>query len=272
MRFWTREGKGSSSSAAWNSRIRTVAPLAAGIVLTVLAVTAARQRIASLEREIRARNEPVEIMVAAEPIPANGTLSVGNLAKKGLPASGAGRRNIRAAEFEQVLGTRIRWEIEPGEPILWSDILDPETEEILSRTIQAGRRAITMDADPRSSFSGLLRPGDRVDILHEREAGSGFRPLLYEVPVVAVDRLLRGRDEKEERTEPSTITLSVLPEESIRLSHAAHNGRLQYLLRNPGDHSRPKRSSRPARRRLHVEILKGGLPEERIPVVGGEPS
>lgn len=272
MRFWTRKGKDSSSSAAWNSWIRTVAPLAAGVVLTVLAVSVARQRIASLEREIRERNEPVEIMVAAEPIPANGTLSVANLAKKALPASGAGRRNIRAGEFERILGTRIRWEIDSGEPILWTDIEAPDAEEILSRTIPTGRRAITMDADPRSSFSGLLRPGDRVDILHEREAGGGFRPLLYEIPVVAVDRMLRGLDEREARAETSTITLSVLPEESIPLSHAAHNGKLQYLLRNPGDHSRPNRSARPFRRRLYVEILKGGVPEERIPVVGGEPS
>ncbi|OGP34443.1 MAG: Flp pilus assembly protein CpaB [Deltaproteobacteria bacterium GWC2_65_14] len=272
MRFWKRKGEGSSSSAAWNRRIRTVAPLAAGIVLTVLAVSAARQRIASLEREIRERNEPVEIMVAAEPIPARGTLSGVNLAKKALPASGAGSRNIPAAEFERILGTRIRWEIEPGEPILWSDLEDPKAEGSLSRTIPAGRRAITVDADPRSSFSGLLRPGDRVDILHEREAGTGFRPLLYEIPVVAVDRLLRDPQETEERAEPSTLTLSVLPEESIRLAHAAHNGKLQYLLRNPGDHSRPKRSARPARRMQHVEILKGGVPEERIPVTGGEPS
>lgn len=269
MRFWKRKRGDSFSFAAWTGRFRSAAPLAAGIILTVLAVSVARNRIATLEREIRERNEPVEVVVASENIPEGGTLSGINLAKKAIPASGAGQRNIPAAEFERILGGHVRGGIEEGEPVLWSDLEDPGATHRLSRSIPSGRRAITVDADPLSSFAGLLRPGDRIDILHEREAGSGFSPLLHDVPVLAVDRWVRDRPESEGPAEVSTITLSLLPAESIRIAHASRNGRVTFLLRNPEDRSLPASESRRFGKYSRVEIWKAGIPAGRITIRGG---
>jgi len=269
LRFWKRKEGDSSSFAAWSAKFRSAVPLLAGVVLTVLAVTLARNRIAALEREIRDRNEPVEIVVAAEEIPASSTLSVANLAKKPVPASGAGRRNIPAAEFEQILGSRARGSIGAGEPLLWSDLEDPSANRRFSRSIPPGRRAITVDADRRSSFAGMLRPGDRVDLLVEREAGGGFRPLLSDVPVLAVDRSVRVAGEGEEPPDASTLTLSLLPAEGTRLAHASRNGRIAYLLRNPEDRSRPSAWPHRTRNGFMVEIWKAGAPAGRLSIPGG---
>lgn len=269
MRFWKRTGEGSFSFAAWTGKIRSAAPLAAGIVLTLLAVSVARHRITTLEREIRERNEPVEIVVASEDIPERGTLSGINLAKKSVPASGAGQRNIPAAEFTRILGTRVRGGIAAGEPVLWSDLEESGEAQRFSRSIPPGLRAVAVDADPLSSFAGLLRPGDRVDILHEREAGSGFLPLLRNVPVLAIDRRVRDWPGSEDPSEVSTITLSLLPAESLRFAHASRNGRMSFLLRNPDDRSSPSARSRRTGNGSHVEIWKAGIPAGRITVRGG---
>lgn len=268
MRFWKRKMEGSSSFATWSGRVRAAAPLAAGVVLTVLAVSVVRQRIESIEREIRERNEPVEIVVASEDIPERGMISETNLAKKSVPSSGAGNRNIPAAEFERVLGTRVRERVGAGEPILWSDIEDPAAQQRFSRSIPHGRRAITVEAGPLSSFAGLLRPGDRVDILEERKAGTGFHPLLSDVPVLAIDRFVREVQDGEKASEASTLTLSLLPAGCVRLAHASRNGRISYLLRNPND-----RDPFPPRFRGHpnsirVEIWKAGLPAGRLSLSG----
>lgn len=269
MRFWKRRVEGSSSFAAWAGRIRSVAPLGAGIVLTILAVSVARQRIITLEREIRGRNEPVEIVVASGEIPEGGILSGNNLAKKEVPSEVAGRRNIPAAEFERILGSRVQVGIGPGEPILWSDLVDPSSEDRFSRSIPSGHRAITVESDPLSSFAGFLRPGDRLDILHEPEAGSGFHPLLSDVPVLAVDRFDRTAPVVEEQREFSTLTLSLLPAESVRIANASRNGRVSYLLRNPDDRSRPLARARRNLTGSRVEIWKAGIPVGRISIPGG---
>jgi pilus assembly protein CpaB len=207
--------------------------------------------------------------VASKEIPDGGTLANHNLAKKAVPASGAGQRNIPAAEFERILGTRVRGSIGAGEPVLWSDIEDASTQSRFSRLIPTGRRAMTVDADPLSSFAGLLRPGDRVDILHEPDAGSGFHPLLYNVPVLAVDRSVRVTPDRDEKTEVSTLTLSLLPAESVRVAHASRNGKVSYLLRNPNDRSRPPSLSRARREVSRIEIWKAGIPVGRITFPGG---
>lgn len=262
MFFWRRKRESSWPSAAWKGKVREFLPLGAGVVLTVLAVLAARQRIAALETEIRDRDRPLEVVVAAAPISAGGPLGEDSLAKRAVPASGASPRNIPAAEFERIVGATAKESIGPGEPILWTDIEDPDEPGDFSRTIPAGRRAITIDTDAASSFSGLLRPGDRVDILHEPPEAKGFRPLLHDVPVVAVDRLFRRPPAGEAISDISALTLSVAPAASERLSSALRHGAIRVLLRNPDDRSRPPRTrprrSAPARA---VEIWKAGILE-----------
>lgn len=269
--FSWKKKEGSSSSAAWKSRARELFPLAAGTVLTILAVLAARQRVASLEREILERDRPIEVVVAAAPIPSGGSLGEAELAKKAIPASGATGRNVPAAEFARLLGATVRNEIAAGEPVLWTDVDDPDGPGDFSGTIPAGRRAITIDADARASFSGLLRPGDRVDILSEPAEGTGFRPLLSDVPVVAVDHVFRRSAAGDDPSGTSTLTLSVSPAESESLAAALGRGGIQVLLRNPRDRSRPPRN--PARRRpaaRTVEIWKGGVPEPPRAARGGD--
>jgi pilus assembly protein CpaB len=263
---WRRKKEGSSPSAAWKGKVREFLPLGAGVVLTVLAVLAAKQRIAALETEIRDRDRPLEIVVAAAPIPAGGYLTEESLAKRAVPASGASPRNVRAAEFERIAGAKAKEDIAPGEPVLWSDIEDPAVSGDFSRTIPAGRRAITIEADAGSSFSGLLRPGDRVDILHEPPEGKGFRPLLLDIPVIAVDRLFRRPPTGEGFPDISTLTLSVAPAESERLSSALRHGGIRVILRHPDDRSRPApRGAQRGPRARAVEIWKAGILETAPP-------
>jgi len=269
LRFWKRKEGDGSSFAVWSGRLRSAAPLVAGVVLTAVAVAFAQNRISALEREIRNRNKPVEIVVASEEILPHVPLSVENLAKQTVPASGTGSRNIPTADFERILGARVRGKIEAGEPVLWSDLEEPSVDRRFSRSIPAGRRAITLDADPRSSFAGLLRPGDRVDILHERDAGAGFRSILNDVPVLAIDRFVREPREEGESSEASTLTLSLLPEEGAQVANASRNGRIVYLLRNPEERLRPISRARRTRNEIRVEIWKAGHPAGRLSIPGG---
>lgn len=259
MFSWRKRGD-SSSSGGWSSKAREGLPLLAGILLAATAVLLARQRIAAVERALRDSAAPVEVVVASVAIPAGSTYSEQNLAKKALPASGTSRRNIPPGEFELLLGARAKTDIAEGEPVLWTDVEEPFEVERFSQTIPIGRRAVTLDADAASSFAGLLRPGDRVDLLCEGEIDAAPRTWIRNVPVIAVDRSYNGSPPAEGFAEAAAVTLSVSPSEGTRLAAAARHGRIRWFLRNPDDKASPSGAAA-ARRDAPgiVEIWHAGI-------------
>lgn len=237
-------------------------PLIAGMILTMLAIFVARQRISTVERDILGKTAPTEIVVAATSIPTGATFSLENLSKRTVPSTGTSRRNVPASDFSLLLGARAKVEISEGEPVLWTDVEEPFTADSFSMKITKGRRAMTVEADRKASFSGLLRPGDHVDLLKEEKDHRGFTPLLSHVPVLAVDRRFLPLSSEGEEDEIDTITVSVTPDEATRLSAAARGGSISWLLRNPGDPGIPhKRKGMFPKSSPPIEIWKAGIRE-----------
>ncbi len=263
MFFWKRKKEGSSSSGGWKSKAKELLPLLAGLLLTLSALFLARHRIAAAERDIVRKAAPVDIVVPAVPIPAGGVFTAENLAKKPVPSSGTGSRNVPASEFKLLLGARAKGDLAPGEPILWTDVDEPYEVEVFSRTIPEGRRALTLEVDASASFAGLIRCGDRVDLLCTGEGGRGPGKWILEVPVISVDRVYNRLPAAEESREVATVTLSVTPEEGTLLSSSARGGRIQWFLRNPEEPRRPAASqvSVAGRPSENVEIWKRGVRE-----------
>ena len=213
-----------------------------------------------MEKDILRQANPVEVVVASVPIPAGETFGVRNLAKKAIPSSGTGQRNVPATDFELLVGARAKTAIDPGEPVLWTDVEEPFDTDAFSRTILPGRRAMTLVVDTTSSFAGLVHPGDRVDLLVER---SGAKPAdwVLDLPVIAVDRDHNRLAHPTDKEEAATVTLMVSPAEGDRIARAS--GKVHWFLRNPEDNA-VAATGRPAKPiTLHVvEVWKGGV---RIP-------
>ena len=244
-------------SGKWAGKVRTLLPLLAGLLLCGFALAAAGRRVATVEKDIRRQANPVEVVVASVPIPAGETFSVRNLAKKEIPSSGTGRRNVPASEFELLVGARAKTAIEPGEPVLWTDVEEPYDTDAFSRTVLPGRRAMTIGVDTTSSFAGMLQPGDRVDLLVER---SGATPTdwVRDIPVIAVDRDHNRLAHPSENEETATVTLMVTPGEGGRIAGAT--GKTHWFLRNPGDNAAPTPRPPAVPVTSHpVEVWKGGL-------------
>jgi pilus assembly protein CpaB len=274
LSFWKRMKGAASSSGAWKNKVAGFLPLLAGILLTGLAILAARQRITAIERDIVGKAAPTKIVVASRAIPAGTAFSMENLSGKSVPFAGTSRRNVPAPDFELLLGARTKVEISEGEPVLWTDVEEPFDADSFSQTIKKGQRAITLEADRRASFSGLLRPGDHVDLLREGTDGRGCIPLLFDVPVLAVDRSFLPLSPAGEETDVDTITVSVSSDEAARLTAAEKEGRISWLLRNPSDRGNPAKNQRMlARKSPPVEIWKAGIREISLPQASriGEP-
>lgn len=244
-------------SGKWAGKVRTALPLVVGLLLCGFALAAAGRRVATVEKNIRRQANPVEVVVASVAIPAGETFSGRNLAKKAIPSSGTGQRNVPASEFELLLGARAKTAIEPGEPVLWTDVDEPYDTDAFSRNVLAGRRAMTLVVDATSSFAGLLHTGDRVDLLLER-SGTNSREWVRDIPVIAVDRNHDRLAHPTGGEEAATVTLMVTPEEGHRIASAS--GKPHWFLRNPDDNAvvHPVPTGKPATPPA-VEVWKGGV-------------
>lgn len=264
MSFSKRIKEALSSFGRWKNRVPEYVPLVAGLTLTLLAVVVARQRISSMEKNILAKTAPREIVVAAKPLSVGSVFSLENVAKKAVPSIGTSSRNVFAKDFSLLIGAKAGVAVSQGEPILWTDVREPIEVETFSRTIPEGRRAVTIDADLKDSFAGLLRAGDHVDLLRQDRDRRNTRPLLTDVPVIAVDRHFLPFTPGRDQGEIATITVCVTPNQAIGLSQAVRDGKLSWVLRNPEDHGKyAARRNRAVPGHAPVEIWKAGILERK---------
>jgi Flp pilus assembly protein CpaB len=232
-------------------------PLIAGILLTTTAILLARSRIEAARLDVIGKSRPTEIVVASRSIRVGEIFSTGNLAKKAIPVSGTGKRNVPASDFNLLLNARSKGEIEPGEPVLWTDVDEPFEVDGFSLAVARGRRALTLEAGPTDSFSGLVRTGDRVDLLCKPT-----NAWIRDIEVLAVDRSY-NRSGAREQDDVSTLTLSVSVDEGNRLAECKQDGTVTWFLRNPADNMVSSVGKRPLSP-PPVEIWKGGIPQSSV--------
>ncbi len=133
----------------------------------------------------------------------------------------------------------------------------PAQSGVLDR-IPPGMRAVTVEVRETDGIAGVLRPGDRVDVIATsptswfraaelREGAKGqvtgtrmaARTILQDVEVLATERALRGG--VDEPTPVSVVTLLVAPGDAERLavaSDATTRSVLRLVGRRPDDRSR----------------------------------
>lgn len=249
-------------------RARRAAWMALGaIAFGVMSIVGARNYIdARLAREkarLQPSHETVEVVVAKRDLKRGDTVGADTMAVRRLPRQYAPGGAVVPERFEAIAGARLLLPMRAGEPLLPTALAPSEPASISAR-VRPGIRAMTVAVDEVNSLSGLLQPGDRIDLLLSVRPPSAAgvvqpevtRTVLQDVPVLATGRQSRvsaGEDAPAGR--PFTaITVEVLPEQAQRLVVAQRSGKLTAVLRNPNDR-------RPVpERRLDLNMLLGLAP------------
>jgi pilus assembly protein CpaB len=159
-----------------------------------------------------------------------------------LPEAYVEDRHIAAEDVERLIGMRATTPVVGGASLLWTDLDAGRPGRTLSGLVQVGMRALSL---PELGFDGLLRPGDRADVLFTPRVPEDGSPddqptvtLLENVLVLGVGRELGtevGRPAREAAAEAGRVTLSVSPREAQRIAHTQGRGTLRLSLRNPHD-------------------------------------
>jgi pilus assembly protein CpaB len=201
--------------------------------------------------------DQVEVIYSASAIPEGAPLTKENVTVKKIPQSNLPPNPIYKSELTTYLGVPVSHRIEANSMILASDFAVTRTANTLASRIPPGERAMAIPVDSISGVSGLLRPGDRVDILGTfpvsgedqvvRSAGGGESvgymtiTLLQNVTLLAVGQEISGisaggqQGSGRARGGYSTVTASVTIGEAELLTIAQTRGELVLLLRHSED-------------------------------------
>src|SRR5690606_18918337 len=133
-------------------------------------------------------------------------------------------------------GRAVAFDVKAGEMLMWSQ-MEGEKVPTFSTRIEAGRRAITVAVDEINSISGLLEPGDLIDLLVtvDQQGEKVTVPLLQGVRVMATGQRSVDDPKSGERRMYSTVTLNTDPLQAQNVVLAREAGRITALLRNPQD-------------------------------------
>lgn len=218
---------------------RTLLLIAAALVACgIFVVTLYRSKFI----EERAGGEPITVVVARQTIPFGEPVRLEWLTTRQIPSDYIEDRHIEESRMRDLVGLPLAQTVRAGESIMSTDLSELSNyRRTLSGEIPPGNRAITLQVPFQSSFSGLLRPGDRVDavLLAGQPDSDDFTStiVLQNALVLAIGQAIAGgqSDESNQGTRVRAITLQIGVNDGQRLAHARREGRIQFLLRNGSD-------------------------------------
>lgn len=149
------------------------------------------------------------------------------------------------SNIEDIEGRRPRTKLFAGEPILENKLLSKDASlQGASGFIPKGMRVVAVKVDAVSGSSGLLLPGDRVDLVVQMQANpsrgiteTSARTILQDVKVFAVNDTFRRehQDKNEQAITAKTVSLLVKPDEAELITLASELGEIRLLMRSTED-------------------------------------
>ncbi|MBI2343572.1 MAG: Flp pilus assembly protein CpaB [Deltaproteobacteria bacterium] len=205
-----------------------------------------------VEREIVSRGTPIALVIAATDLPAQIALTPAMLALREIPRQFVPPGALQ--DPEEAIGMVTVTTMRAGEILTVTRVAPVTDPPILSATIGGGRRAIAIPVDDAHAAGGLIRPGDRVDLLARFDVGmTGMTQrhlvtLLQGLRVLAVGSAMADLYEERLPSKPpaqrhglsgtpaqraATITVEVSREEAQSALFALANGEV-FLSLLPG--------------------------------------
>jgi pilus assembly protein CpaB len=194
--------------------------------------------------------EPPAILVAARAI-STGTL----LRADDVIWRDAGKTGIRPGSLvrgqaleSDFLGAVARQDFGAGDALIASEFVKSNERGFLAAVLKPGARAVSIVVDASQSSSGLVLPGDRIDVILIQSFGDKVEPsrkevaetVLVDVRVLAVDQSLNPtakavpaerRVGSLESQLPKTVSIEVSPRQAEALLVASQLGRLGVSVR-----------------------------------------
>ncbi len=176
----------------------------------------------------------VGYFVAARPLPRGTLAREEDFAVRSVPSDNVPTQAILDTPDARIglRGSLVRKFLDTGSPVTSQDISHPG---FLASVLAPDSRAISIKVDAESSVSGLIRPGDYVDVVSTQVIekadlahGTLSETVLHNVRILAINQ--DGQANKER-----TVTLELAPEQVKKITVADQLGKLSLAVRSAVD-------------------------------------
>ncbi|GIZ52347.1 Flp pilus assembly protein CpaB [Noviherbaspirillum aridicola] len=248
------------------------AAIGIGLVAALIAYSYLSRQIAEIEA--RAKGKTVPVIVAKRDLNKGTPLTSETVAIRNVPVDYAHSVAVTPEQFGNLNGQALAYPMKAGEMVIWGLVEGRKTPTFSAR-VASGRRAMTVPVDEINSISGMLEPGDLIDLIVtiDRKSKKATLPLMQGVQVMATGQRSVDDPKSGEKRSYSTVTLDTTAEQAQNIIIAREAGKLTALLRNPND-KQPLTVNHAALAALlgsDVELLQGDGARE-IPVLYGNAS
>ncbi len=251
--------------------------LALALLIGILAFVLNAKYLKRERDRLYAGAQKIQVLAAARDLPAGTVLQVqGDKPDIGVISvykSSVGDNVMLPGDYKRLQGKKLKYALKRKEPVWWSHVDMPRDFGTgLSSAINhepmkypKGFRALSIPISGAAAVSGMIKPGDYVDILGTFTMPSRTNPQLTEnvtttlfpkVKVLAVGNRLGTDSDTQSRSGYSTITFEVEPAVAEVLVFAQHTGQLYLSLRHP----RNTDTSVPAAR-INFDTIESLIPE-----------
>lgn len=192
--------------------------------------------LSNLQRQTDAGSARIEVVVAAQEIPPRVPVTSAMLSTISRPASAVDPDAVR--DPKDVVGALSLITIPAGASITTAMIGHPSDVGLTVR-MAPGMRAVSVQIDKVKGISGLIQPGDRVDVIAQAPKTSAAPPpaaaILRGIRVLAIGDSLEytSATPSPQESNATTVTLEVTPKQADLLVMADLNTTLRLALRSP---------------------------------------
>ncbi len=135
-------------------------------------------------------------------------------------------------KLEDVVGNIATRDIYIGEQIISLELAKPgESTQKLSYMIESGKRAVSVKVDEVSGISGLIEPGNKVDVVVVYDESSTSDIILQNITVLSTGMKLETEESAKAETY-ETVTLSLDTTQILKLRAAEAKGKITMALRS----------------------------------------
>ena len=147
-----------------------------------------------------------------------------------------------ADDRKRLLGSLVRKNLDTGSPITSENVLLRGDRGFLASVLEPGTRAISIKVDAEFGVSGLIKPGDYVDVVLTQVAANAdvarralSETLLQNVRIIAIDQEIvqgGGANNSTAAKVAQTVSLQLAPEQVKKIAVAKNLGSLSLAMRS----------------------------------------